>query len=70
MGKWEDELDELDELVDLDAMRYAETGGFVILDMDRLEIVWAGRYYDAGCTNDKAKSFALWDTLQCLNKFI
>ena len=73
--EWEDELDVLDELVDLDALHCVESalgkvslppkahfvpgkmvhlqleggsqvghamGGFVIRDMDRVEIIWAG----------------------------
>ena len=45
-------------------------GGFVILDMDCKEVVWAGRYYGPGQTNNEAKSFAIQDALQCLSKLI
>ena len=38
-------------------------GGFVILDTDGVEIVWAGRYYGARYTNNEAKSFAVQDML-------
>ena len=45
-------------------------GGFVILDMDGKEVVWAGQYYGPGCTNNEAKSFTIQDTLQCLSKVV
>ena len=45
-------------------------GGFVILDTDGKEIVWVGQYYGPGQTNNEAKSFAIWDTLQCLSKLV
>ena len=32
-------------------------GGFMILDVDGVEITWDGQYYSAGCTN---KPRALW----------
>ena len=38
--------------------------------MDGKEVIWAGRYYGLGRTNNKAESFAVWDTLQCLSKLI
>ena len=46
------------------------TGGFVILDMDGKEVVWAGQYYGPGWTNNKAESFAIQDALQCLSKLV
>ena len=45
-------------------------GGFLILDMDGKEVVWAGRYYGSGWTNNEAESFAVRDTLQCLSKLV
>ena len=45
-------------------------GGFVILDMDGKEVIWAGHYYGPGWTNNEAKSFAIWDALQCLSKLV
>ena len=36
-------------------------GGFVILDMDYKEFIWAEQYYGLGQTNNEAKSFAIWD---------
>ena len=45
-------------------------GGFVILDTDGKEVIRAGHYYRPGRTNNKAKSFAVWDALQCLSKLI
>ena len=38
-------------------------GGLMILDMDRVEVNYAGLYYGAGQTNNKAESFTIWDTL-------
>ena len=35
------------------------TGRFVILDMDGVEIIWAGWYYSTGQTNSEAKSFTI-----------
>ena len=37
--------------------------GFMILEIDRVEIIWAGQYYGAGCTNNQAESFTVQDTL-------
>ena len=45
-------------------------GRFVILDGDSLEFIWARWYYGVEYTNNKAKSFALWGTLQCLTKLV
>ena len=45
-------------------------GGFVILDMDGKEVIWSGQYYGPGQTNNEAKSFAVWDALQCLSKLV
>ena len=39
------------------------TGGFVILDLNGVVIIWAGWYYSTGCTNNESKSFSLWDIL-------
>lgn len=39
------------------------TGGFVILDKDRREIVQAGRYYGPGRTNNEAEAFAMRDAI-------
>ena len=41
-------------------------GGFVILDGDGKEVVHTGHYYGLGLMNNKAKSFAMQDTVQCL----
>ena len=38
-------------------------GGFMILDIDGKEVIWAGQYYGPGQTNNKAVSFAVQDTL-------
>ena len=38
-------------------------GKFVTLDMGRVEIIHAEYYYGTGYTKNKAKSFAVWDTL-------
>ena len=39
------------------------TNGYIILDEDSVEIIWAGQYYGGGYTNNKAESFALYDAL-------
>ena len=44
--------------------------GFVFLDMDRVEIIWARQYYGDKQTNHEAESFAIWSTLWCLYKFV
>ena len=38
-------------------------GSFIILEVDSVEIVWAGQCYGAKCPKNEAKSFVLWDTL-------
>ena len=38
-------------------------GGFVNLDADSMEIIQAEQCYSSGCTNNKAKSFTVRDTL-------
>ena len=45
-------------------------GGFMILDMDGKEVVWAGQSYGTRQTNNEAESFTVQDTLQCLSKLI
>ena len=45
-------------------------GSFVNLDVDSVEIIQAGLYYGVGHTNKKAATFAFWDTLEYLSKFI
>ena len=45
-------------------------GGSMILDMDGKEVIRAGGYYGPGQTNNEAKSFAIWDALQCLSKLV
>ena len=44
--------------------------GFIILDVDGKEVIWAGQYYGPGWTNNEAESFAIRDTLQCLPKLV
>ena len=39
------------------------TGGFMILDMDGMEVVRSRCYYGPGWTNNEAESFAIWDAL-------
>ena len=36
---------------------------FVILDTDRVEVIQAGQYYSAGCTNNENESFTIQDSL-------
>ena len=38
-------------------------GGFIILDMDSKEVVWAGQYYGPRQTKNEAESFAIQDAL-------
>ena len=46
------------------------TGGFVILDGNRQEVIRAGRYYGPGQTNNKAESFAMRDVVHCLQALV
>ena len=45
-------------------------GGFVILDGEGKEVVRAGCYYGPGQTNNKAESFTMRDTVQCLQALV
>ena len=45
-------------------------GGFVILDGDDKEIVYAGHCYGPGQTNNEVENFAMWDAVHCLQSLV